>query len=68
MWVEHQDKAQLATWIVSLSMRRPSDEIGRTFNHVPDSLTLEVSNRAQALESGALSKRVSAMEDALRFS
>ena len=51
-----------ATRMVSLSIRRPSDEIGRTSNQT---LVEDASKRARALASGAVSKRVSEMGVAL---
>ena len=53
--------------MVSLSMRRPSDEIGRTFNHAPDSPEVDASRRVRVLGLVAFSKRVSAVQDALRL-
>ena len=42
----------------SSSMRRPRDEIGRTFNQAPDPLQAAANKRGLDLESGALANNV----------
>ena len=54
-----------ATLMVPSSMRRPRDVIGSACSQAPDSLVVDASRRARALESGALSRRDPAKADAL---
>ena len=58
----------VATLMVSLSVHRPRDVMGKAFSQALDSLAVEASRRAHDLGSGAFCSRESARADALRVS